>query len=149
MNGRFLYLFTYLFIYLLSYLFIYLEAPIIIFDFSLYAAESNNGKTGEIWHQGNVHRKACSRDTEDLVTDSFNRDCKETVLEFGRIRASVLMIRSCNNPFICNFVLPRYNLDIGRQKFLKIQKATSLGTYAIAKHARSFDRCIVAKRSTR
>ena len=83
------------------YLFIYL-----LFDFSLYAAESNNGKTSEIWQQGDVHRKACSRDTEDSVTDSY-RDRQETVLEFGRIKTSVLMIRPRNTPFSCDFVLPR------------------------------------------
>ena len=56
MSGRFLF-------YLLIYLFIYLEVLIIIFDFSLLASESNDGKTGESWQQ---------------------------VLEFGKIKISVL-----------------------------------------------------------
>ena len=81
--------------------------------FSLYAPEPNSGKTGKIWLEGNVHRKARSRDTEHSVTDSY-RDRKEFALEFGRIKDSLLMIRYRNTPFICYFVLLIYNLDIGR-----------------------------------
>ena len=108
----------YLFIYLFIYLGIYLSrSPIIIFDFSRYAAESDSSKTGEIWQQGAVHRRAHSRDTEDSVADSVAdsyRDREETVFEFGGLKPSVLMIRYRNTFFLFDFVLLRYNLDIGR-----------------------------------
>ena len=62
----------------------------ISFAYSLYAAESNRGKTAEISPQGDLHRKDREGDTVDVIAGNY-QDQKETLHEFGKLETSVFL----------------------------------------------------------
>ena len=56
-----------------------------MFDYSLYAAEFNSGKKGEIWQQGALHRKDRSRDTGNSIADNY-LDRRKTLHQLGKLK---------------------------------------------------------------